>query len=118
MQTVLGNGNLYACWMLSLSSRKSSTATVPLQVFPAAGGRTVERMLYASLLRQTVARYPPETPHSPCHHQTSPIHLTETAGKRGNVNFLNICVHSGLDSCMHMYVKDVNHDTHAEYSAV
>lgn len=82
MQTVLGNGNLYACWMLSLSSRKSSTATVPLQVFPAAGGRTVERMLYASLLRQTVARYPPETPRSPCRRQTSPTHLTDHRKKR------------------------------------
>lgn len=70
MQTVLENGNLYVCWMLSLSSRKSSTATVPLQVFPAAGGRTVERMLYASLRHQTVVRYPLETPNSPCHRQT------------------------------------------------
>lgn len=70
MQTVLGNGNLYVCWMLSLSSRKSSIATVPLQVFPAAEGRTVEHMLYASLRHQTVAGYPLETPDSPCHHQT------------------------------------------------
>lgn len=60
----------YACWMLSLSSRKSSTATVPLQVFPAAGGRTVERMLYASPRHRTVAGYPLETPDSPCRRQT------------------------------------------------
>lgn len=70
MQTVLGNGILYVCWMLSLSSRKSSTATVPLQVFPAAAGRTVERMLYASPRPQTAAGYPLETPDSPCRRQT------------------------------------------------
>lgn len=69
MQTVLGNGNLYVYWMLSLSSEKSATATVPLQVCPAAGGRTVEHTLYASLHHLTVAGYPPETPGSPCRRQ-------------------------------------------------
>lgn len=63
-----------ACWVSS--SRKSFTATVPRQVFPAAGGRTVERTLYASLRLRTVARYPLETPRSLCHRRTWTTHLT------------------------------------------
>lgn len=41
-----------------------------LQVFPAAGGHTVEHMLYASPRLQTVAGCPPETPRWPCHRRT------------------------------------------------
>lgn len=80
MQTVLENGNLYVSWMSSVFPKKHST-TGPLQVFPVVGGRTVEHMLYASPHHQKVAGYPLETPHSPCHHQTSPTHLPE-GGKR------------------------------------
>lgn len=64
-----------------LSYRKSSTATVPFQVFPAAGDRTVEHMLYASLPHQTDAGCPLETPDSPCRHQTWPTHLSQEKKK-------------------------------------
>lgn len=57
-------------------------ATAPLQVFPAAGGRTVERMLYASPHLQTVAGYPRETPRWLCHRRTWTTHLAEAEKKQ------------------------------------
>lgn len=89
MQTVLWNGNLCVYWMLSLSSEKSATAIVPLQVCPAAGGHTVEHTLYASLRHLTVAGYPLETPHSPCHRQTWPTHLSERHRKTRHMKHLH-----------------------------
>lgn len=58
-----------------------------LLVFPAAGGRTVEHMLYASPRLRTVAGYPPGTPRWPCRRRTWTTRLVGGREERAKVTF-------------------------------